>query len=402
MISLADESTESLLQRRAALDYLCMGCAMNGVPVPEPQMEEFLLVQAELARRQSSAKILGPRSWTDWLGLKINGYLLNELICDGDYAFVIRGRHEDNQSQKVFKIAKDLSQSGLAAAPITLSRREPYPTQALKVAPFETCIVEPNTDELCLLQVERLCQGDDKTLVRAEESNVFNGREYFRMPDCGGTSLRQLLDEPDSLSFERRLEIFLELLDGLVNLYNQPDFPYHGDIKPDNIMVHSQGVTLIDPGYFGSLLCATAEIENCLVSTPQYCPFLEIDDLLAVGILAWELLLNKHPFAGSIEEPASEAITVGQSVVDLVHFRNSLLQPYLTPLLSFTRPSLIIPDLWPPKLEEFFLQALRLSLDSESQVQIGEGFTNFSQMRDCLEDLEPHLGELAEVHNHQK
>ena len=83
-MSVATESTESLKQRRAALDYLMMNYAMSGTQAPESEAKEFAAIQDELARREREGTIAPgegsrddrPRSWTSWLGLTIGEYRL--------------------------------------------------------------------------------------------------------------------------------------------------------------------------------------------------------------------------------------------------------------------------------------------------------------------------------------
>lgn len=410
-MSVATESTESLKQRRAALDYLMMNYAMSGTQAPESEAKEFAAIQDELARREREGTIAPgegsrddrPRSWTSWLGLTIGEYRLVNLISDGNTALVMRGEktvagHPEATTAKFFKIARDQAVSD-SKGPITANKRSVFATQSLHVAPFQLSTVIPNCDEVMLIQAERLLQAKNAggVMVSVEESSTFEGREYYRMPELPGEPLRKIITEAEDRlpTLASRLFLALNLLETLHRLQTgladaSGEHDYHGDIKPDNIMIDGQQITLIDPGYFGTLLCQQGEVPFCMISTPLYYPLLEADDKLAAGFMMWELIAGVHPLAPG-ERPRDKnakkiCYEIGASLQDLINFRSSLLQPYLMPLLEFETAESCNPDITPP-LADWLLRCIGLQRGADGRLEIKERFVDFAEMASALSEL---------------
>lgn len=96
-----EETTESLLKRKEVLDTFLTNCALAGIEPPESDAADFAEVQSELAKRDLSMVPVKAKSWTDWLGVKIDGYMLNGQISSGRFfSFTPKMRLATKESTK--------------------------------------------------------------------------------------------------------------------------------------------------------------------------------------------------------------------------------------------------------------------------------------------------------------
>lgn len=108
-----------------------------------------------------------------------------------------------------------------------------------------------------------------------------------------------ILEARQNATFEQKIKLILQLLQALVYLHRQGVL--HRDLKPDNVMVIDGDVRILDFG----LSKHDQNHEELAVGTPLYlAPELFEDDeataasdFYAVGVLTYQLLTEKHPFA---------------------------------------------------------------------------------------------------------
>lgn len=371
-----EESTESLLKRKEALDTFLTNCALAGIEPPATDAADFAEVQSELAKRDLSALPAKAKSWTDWLGTKIeiDGYMLNGQISSGRFCFLFHAEDEAG-NERVYKLAKD---------PSDIAAPEKYSTQALKVVPFQTGPITPSPDMMVQMQLLRLQELASPLVVPVESSGLCLERSYYSMPLLRGLTLRQQLGESE-MTQKQILALFHLLASFMEAMPNA----YHGDLTPDNIFVECDdhgdvsGIKLIDPGYFGPLHCLEGVFDTCMISTPAYYPLLEPDDLMAVGICMWEALTGVHPLASSAP---GAPVSAAQDVIDLINFRNSLLQPYLTPLMNTVLPCDLNSEI-NEQLQATILSCMHFRLDDSRKITVDNGFEGFAQLRVQLEAL---------------
>lgn len=207
-----------------------------------------------------------------WLGRRLGRYQLEELLGEGGFSQVFRGVHQDGHAQLAFKIALQRGKS----------RPDHYAaTMAGHPGAWGEALPEPAW--LVAEQASRLMAVHDPGLVHVEELVVRDDLSYYAMELLEGPSLRSLM---------RRgrvpLSALLRTARTLQRLSRNSAFPYHGDLKPDNILVSPGGVHLLDPGYFGP---------DRYVTTPAYYPRMQPDDLAAFAIILWEIAAGRHPLA---------------------------------------------------------------------------------------------------------
>lgn len=145
-------------------------------------------------------------------------------------------------------------------------------------------------------------------------------RPYFTMellPDA-----QTLHEAASGTSLETRIDLLVQTLQALVYLHRHGII--HRDLKPGNILVSEGKVKLVDFG----LAIKPQESSNRLAGTFAYLspealrnePPEMASDLYAVGIIAYELLVGRHPF---------EANYLAQFISETLHR-----PPDLTPLMQ--------------------------------------------------------------------
>ena len=141
-----------------------------------------------------------------------------------------------------------------------------------------------------------------------------DGHYYMTMDFCDGKSLKALLEDRNSLSVSRVLELVIEVLDVLEAAHQFGIV--HRDIKPENIVLEqtqngSEIVRVLDFGIAKLKerdgLSLTITMEGASIGTPQYMSpeqaagEVDIDlrtDLYSLGIVMYELLSGQAPFIG--------------------------------------------------------------------------------------------------------
>ena len=127
---------------------------------------------------------------------------------------------------------------------------------------------------------------------------------YIAMELVEGHDLSTIIATNDPLALERKLDIVIELLEGLA--YAHERGVIHRDIKPSNVRVATDGrVKVMD---FGIARLQSADVtgSGAIVGTPNYMapeqvtngPITPATDLFSVGCLLYELLSYKKPFEG--------------------------------------------------------------------------------------------------------
>jgi serine/threonine-protein kinase len=131
---------------------------------------------------------------------------------------------------------------------------------------------------------------------------------YIVMELVNGKSLFQHMQEQAHFALKEIGEIIRQLLDGLGYAHEQG--VVHRDIKPSNLLVNADGRIKISDFGIARLDSSTLTQVGEIMGSPGYMApeqFLgtEIDacsDIYSAGIIAYELVVGKRPFAGSNPE----------------------------------------------------------------------------------------------------
>ncbi len=131
-----------------------------------------------------------------------------------------------------------------------------------------------------------------------------DGQVFIAMELVDGRDVSSLIALREPLALERKLDIVIEVLQGLS--YAHERGVIHRDIKPSNVRIASDGTVKIMDFGIARLQSADISDSGAIVGTPTYMAPEQITngaitpatDVFAVGCLLYELLSYEKPFAG--------------------------------------------------------------------------------------------------------
>lgn len=161
-------------------------------------------------------------------------------------------------------------------------------------------------------------------IVPIHEIGEWRGRHYFTMEYLEGRPLNERMHEPDlglggSQSRAREAaQLVAAVADALQHAHDHG--LVHRDIKPHNIMVTQTGsVHLLDFGLVRDRAATDASVTREFLGTPHYCSPEQIagtpadarSDVFSLGIVLYELLAGRRPFAGDTTHAVLKNIEAG-------------------------------------------------------------------------------------------
>ena len=209
----------------------------------------------------------------DLRGTSIGDYVLQDKVGEGGFSVVYLAVNRQTDEPRAFKIARD-EVDRTAATNQVWARALMDHAGNIGSAP-----VKPST--MLSRQFQYLQEAGPALFARVDALVKFGDSLAMQMEFLEGLTLRELM-----LAGQVSDEVLLRLARTLAELERWG--LKHGDLKPENIFVAGERVALLDPGFFGDL-----HINNVLapvrVTTPEYYPFLQPQDLTALGLILLEL-----------------------------------------------------------------------------------------------------------------
>lgn len=309
-----------------------------------------------------------------WVGLRIGDWEIEQLLGEGAFSSVYKANHANENRYAAIKAAKP--QDLLDITPVVQS----MPSQAVGFFTGGIQGVHPDTVALLSLQFEKLKAAADPALPAVEHLVAQNGFGYYVMEHIEGKTLRDI-----QRSERVPISCLCECARILDRLQDNRSFLYHADIKPENILISSGRVRLIDPGYFGELEAEEGSLREASITTPAYYPFMKPDDIFAFGLMLWELATGRHPLLPT-KQQASEPRVSNELMQWLRSFGNVGLY-FLMPLVELPLLSEVRPDLG-QDVESFLLSMLGLRRDESQVLQRGPRIGSFAEIASALAELE--------------
>lgn len=152
-----------------------------------------------------------------------------------------------------------------------------------------------------------------------------DGRPFFTMKEVHGRTLADIVDEGNTLSEQRRLEIFQRVCEAVA--YAHARGVIHCDLKPLNVMVGAFGEVLVMDWGVAYLVApasstevdeppvhttATTAEQREVAGTPAYMPPEQAladrarigpaSDVYALGVMLYELLAGQRPYHGGVPQ----------------------------------------------------------------------------------------------------
>jgi serine/threonine protein kinase len=232
-------------------------------------------------------------------GERIGSYRVLEFLARGGFALVYLA--EDTEGRKVALKIGDVAGGGRYVTrflEITSQRRpegispDETPAEAIFFRQDGVRIDFLDVHEIDdLLRNEASMLGEVKNpnLVQLRECFSHEGRPVLAMEYARGKTLREKIRALEGI----RLNWFLTIVRTLQKLNRSGQLAYHGDLKPENIVIKPSGsVVMLDPAM-------RIDERGVITTTPHYNPLLLREskaDVMGVGIMLYEILTGVLPF----------------------------------------------------------------------------------------------------------
>jgi tRNA A-37 threonylcarbamoyl transferase component Bud32/tetratricopeptide (TPR) repeat protein len=130
------------------------------------------------------------------------------------------------------------------------------------------------------------------------------GRSFIAMQLLEGAPLAAYLDRPDAASLERKLDLMIQMCEGLAAAHGQGIV--HRDLKPSNLFVQSDGLLKILDFGLARFVDSSMTAAGTMLGTPDYMspeqargsPVDARSDIFSAGAVFYFILAGRKPFPG--------------------------------------------------------------------------------------------------------
>ena len=228
----------------------------------------------------------------------INGFIVEKRLGTGRFADVVSALEPKSGKTVAVKLARP-DESGSSSYSPGEYETGFFPTRALAQMSGAIGNANVNPSELIERQFKTLSSIDDPGWMRVFEMRRFEERAFYTMDLVAGQSMRNLM-KTGKLDAKK---VLVALAAALGNVIDGSNSIYHGDLKPENIMVNGDKIVIVDPGFFGELPGRDSAGDDVSVTTPQYYPLLQPNDMFAFGVIIIECFAGVQ--LGNLRESAN-------------------------------------------------------------------------------------------------
>jgi len=213
------------------------------------------------------------------IGDRLDGYSITATLGEGGFSKVYRVDGPFGE-QAVLKLSKSASPNPYGGGTVALCFAQPIAFHTGGIGP---ALLSPSQ----IVEREGLMlKGlNDPLFPKVLATGTMAERSYIVYEEVEGETLRARINRRESIP----LSLFLAIGESLALRKREGRLPFHGDLKPENVMVDGfGGFRLLDPS------CSAAQGKplgsKALVTTPSYYPFLMPDDRPALALMIVEAM----------------------------------------------------------------------------------------------------------------
>ena len=302
----------------------------------------------------------------DLCGVSINDYVLQDRVGEGSFSVVYLGVEKHTDAPRAFKVARH------EVKPTDGGTHQAW-TQALidETGVIASAPVDPSV--FLRKQFQFLLAAGPTLFPRVDELVEFRGGAALQMEFLAGLSLRELM-----LRSEVPDDVLLRLAGALAELERRG--LEHGDLKPENIFVTGERVVLLDPGFFGKLPL-TSGASYVRVTTPEYYPLLEPQDMTALGLILLEIATGVRLKRGVEEGKVGPGLA---AQIEELHMANNYFFDSIGQLSPGTPGGELLAA---SPLRPVISKALGLECSAAGTVDLGDKYPGFEALESDLQGL---------------
>jgi len=234
------------------------------------------------------------------VGEVIQGYRITRFLGRGGFASVYLAQNEETGNKVAIKVGARMGGGRQVTRLLEVTARRTPEGISPDELPGEAVFLGPRGVRIDLFdqqEIRAMLQSEGDLLAQSQHDNIVSlieriiveGEPVLVLDYVRGKTLREKIRSLEGI----HLNWFLALVRALIALREAGALDYHGDLKPENIIVKPSGkVVMLDP----AMRVPGGQV---LTTTPHYNPLLLRDgkaDVMAIGIMIYEILTGTLPF----------------------------------------------------------------------------------------------------------
>lgn len=234
------------------------------------------------------------------VGEVVQGYRITRFLGRGGFASVFLAQHEETGSKVALKVGASAGGGRQVTRLLEVTARRTPEGISPDELPAEAVFFEPGGVRIDLFderEVHAMLRAEGDLLAGCQHENmvavhdrlVIDNNPVLVLEYVRGKTLREKIRSLEGI----HLNWFLAITRSLIALKQAGTLDYHGDLKPENVIVKPSGkVVVLDPAM-------RVPGRSIVTTTPHYNPLLLTDskaDVMAIGIMIYEILTGTLPF----------------------------------------------------------------------------------------------------------
>ena len=234
------------------------------------------------------------------IGEVVGGYQVTRFVGRGGFSYVYLAEDRETGEKVVLKFGNEAGGGHYVTRLLEVTSKRSVNGISPDETPGEAIFFhsgEVRVDFLDKVEIDALICREHELLSKVVSPHFVKVKKLFEFEDrpilvleyVRGKTLREKIRNLEGI----HLNWFLAAVRALQALNAEGTLAFHGDLKPENIVIKPSGkVVLIDPAFRN-------EKGDALSTTPFYNPLILRDskaDVMAIGIMIYEILTGTLPF----------------------------------------------------------------------------------------------------------